>query len=309
MTATTRLIFSVLCLALSYTASAQDSAKETPIVTVPYMERAGLHREYTNAILQLALETSAEKFGPYEIVKQTRQTVIRRQLLELEKGQTLSVAVSMPMAEWLEKARVVQFPLMKGLASYRLFFAHEKNLQRFNNIQTLEALKELKVGQGPGWSTAQILEDNGFQVEYGGPYKTLFPMLGLDRFQLLMRGVYEIAPEYKVYKEEMPELAIVDGIAIYTYLPMYFFVSKKQIVLADRLEYGLKQAHKSGQIDKLFDEYFGETLKLLNIEQRKIFYLKNTNIDASFYQHDKPYLLESVNKLELTHNTGKPGNK
>jgi len=32
-------------------------------VTVPYMERAGIHVAYTRALLQLALESSKEKYG------------------------------------------------------------------------------------------------------------------------------------------------------------------------------------------------------------------------------------------------------
>jgi hypothetical protein len=267
------------------------------MVAIPYMERAAPHREYADELLRLARESSRGKYGPYEIVQQAEQTVIRRQLQELEGG-TLSVAVSMPMPEWLEKARMVPFPIMKGLASYRLFFAHEKNLAQINQIDNLDALKAFSIGQGQGWSTGKLLEDNGFQVVYGGPYKTLFPMLGAERFQLLMRSAYEIGPEFALYKPAMPELGIVDGIAVYTYLPMYFFVSRSQARLADRLEYGLKEAHASGEFDKLFKQYFSETLALLNVGERRIFYLPNTNIAPSFYEQDKPYLLAPINQLE-----------
>lgn len=296
MTLTTKFTLFFLTMAMSLHAFAQEAT--TTVVTIPYMEREGLHREYSNKLLKLALEASKEKYGSYKIIQQEKQTVIRRQLQELEKGENLSVAISMPTPEWLYKARVVQFPIARGLASYRLFFALEKNLPAFNHIESLNTLKTLKIGQGPGWSTAKILEDNGFQVVYAGDYQTLFPMLNADRFQLLMRGVYEIGPELDAYKPSIPELRIVEGFAVYTYLPMYFFVSRKDSVLADRLEYGLKQAHKSGQMDSLFNRYFSGTLQLLNLDQRRIFYLRNTNIDASFYERDKPYLLESINKLE-----------
>ncbi len=292
----------LICVIISFSAQALDSAQGVTLVNIPYMERAGLHRDYADALLELALESSRDTYGPYEIVQQGEQTVIRRQLQQLIDGTNLSVAVSMPMPEWLEGTRMVQFPIMKGLASYRLFFAHEENLTLFNMIERVESLKALKIGQGRGWSTAKLLEDNGFRVVYGGNYKALFPMLGADRFQLLMRGAYEIGPEYAFYKDIMPELAIVDGLAIYTYLPMYFFVSEKHEGLAERLEYGLKKAHASGAIDSLFEQYFSEALALLNVEQRKIFYLPNTNIDPSFYEKDKPYLLETIIKREAERN-------
>lgn len=282
---------------------AEETVQAISVVKIPYMERAGFHRKYADALLELALELSAAKYGPYEIVQQRQQTVIRRQLLELEAGDNLSAAVSMPTPEWLAKARVIRFPIMKGISSYRMFLANKKNIQKFNGIARLRDLKAYKVGQGPGWSTGKILEDNGFDVVYGGPYETLLPMLVADRFQMLMRGVYEIVPELSQYQSTTPELGIVEGFAVYTYLPMYFFVSNNQPKLAERLEYGLKAAHASGELDILFNKCFGETLDLLNTTQRKIFYLPNTNIDAYFYEHDKPYLLDSINKLELENRT------
>lgn len=294
-----RLTALLILLANCLPAFADPVVTKTPeLVKIPYMERAGLHRDYADELLALALELSEERYGPYEVIQQPAQTVIRRQLLALQQGDDLSVAISMPMPEWRSNARMIPFPLMKGLASYRLFFSHSKNLDRFNAIESLAELKSLKVGQGPGWSTARILEDHGFQVVYAGPYKTLFPMLHGGRFDLLMRGVYEIQPELDAYLPEMPELTIVDGFAVYTYLPMYFFVSEQKPELAERLIYGLQSAHDSGEWDRLFYRYFSDTLRLLNLERRRLFYLSNTNIDGSYYENDRPYLLESIVTLE-----------
>ncbi|WP_027330411.1 substrate-binding periplasmic protein [Marinimicrobium agarilyticum] len=273
---------------------AQAVPQPPTVVKIPHMEVAGLHRQYANALLEMTLTLSERRYGPYELVRQTGETVIKRQLLELENGDNLSVAISMPMPEWLEKTERVPLPIMKGLASYRLFLARRKNVAAFNAIDNLDALKKLRIGQGPGWSTGKILEDGGFKVVYGGPYPTLLPMLNADRFDLLMRSVYEAAAELKRYQPDMPELAVVDGIALYTYLPMYFFVSKTQPVLAERIEYGLALAYKNGQLDELFNRYFSGSLAMLNLENRRVFYLPNTNIDPSFYESDKPYLLKSV---------------
>lgn len=283
-----------LLLALVLPVQAQETPRPVTVVKIPYMEVAGLHREYANALLELTLTLSEPRYGPYELVQQTSGTVIKRQLLELEAGQNLSVAVSMPTPEWLEKAEVVPIPILKGLASYRVFFAREKNLTEFNAIDSVQRLKTLRIGQGPGWSTGKILKDNGFQVVYGGPYPTLLPMLNADRFDLLMRSAYEVEAELKRYQPDMPDLAVVEGFAVYTYLPMYYFVSRTQPELAERIEYGLALAHKSGQLDELFDTYFSGTLEMLNLDNRKIFYLPNTNIDPSIYERDKPYLLKSV---------------
>jgi hypothetical protein len=271
-------------------------ATET-VVKIPYMDRAASHRIYANELLKLALSLSAEKYGPFKITQQKYQTVLNRQLLEIENGQWLSVAVSMPTKEWLSNAQIVNFPIMKGLASYRLFFSLDKTLPQLNQLQSLDALKKLYIGQGRGWSTANILEDNGFTVMYGVSYENLFPMLHADRFQLLMRGIYEIEPEFEEYKHTMPHLRIVDSFAVYTYLPMYFFVNKKQIQLVERLTYGLIRANDSGQLDNLFNHYFAKTVLSLKTP-RKVFFLNNSNIEPSFFVRDRPYLLEEIRQLE-----------
>lgn len=284
----------LLVAGVAFAQTEQEQPPPHTVVKIPHMEVAGVHRQYANELLELSLTLSEPRYGPYELVRQASGTVIKRQLLELESGENLSVAISMPMPGWLEKTERVPIPIMKGLASYRLFFAREKNLTAFNAIEDIEALKALRIGQGPGWSTGKILEEGGFQVVYGGPYSTLLPMLKADRFDVLMRSVYEVEAELARYQPEMPDLAVVDGIAVYTYLPMYFFVSKTQPKLAERLEYGLGLAYENGQLDALFNRYFSRSLARLDLEARRVFYLPNTNIDPTFYERDKPYLLKSV---------------
>lgn len=280
--------------------TAQPAAAAPPppqVVTIPYMEREAPHRAYADQLLALALRLSTDRYGPYRLVQQREETVIRRQLLELDSGQ-LSVAVAMPTQEWLDGALPVRVPVMRGLASFRFFLGRQSELPAYESVRTIDDLRALTIGQGPGWSTAPLLEGNGFKVIYGGAHPTLIPMLHSGRFQLLMRSVYEVAPELRAQANAHPGLLVVDNFAVFTYIPMYFFVAKHQPVLAQRLEYGLKKAYANGQLDRLFNRYFGDSLKLLKNTRMKFLYLPNTNIDKSFFERDRPYLLEQVVTLE-----------
>lgn len=268
------------------------------VVTIPYMEREASHRAYADKLLALALELSRDKYGAYRVVQQREETVIRRQLLELEKGSSLSVAVAMPTQEWLDGALPVRVPIMRGLASFRFFLGRQSELPLYESVSTVNDLRALSIGQGPGWSTARILEDNGFKVVYGGAHPTLIPMLHSGRFQLLMRGIYEVEPELQAQQQAHPGLLVVNQFAVYTYMPMYFFVARNQPELAQRLEYGLKKAYANGQADRLFKSSFGDSLKLLRNKRLKIFRLPNTNIDKSFFENDRPWLLDAVVALE-----------
>ncbi|WP_323815984.1 hypothetical protein [Cellvibrio sp. NN19] len=275
---------------------ASEADHSISTIVIPYMEVNASHRLYTDHLLAKAMEASVDKYGPYKIVQQEQSSVLKRHLLDLEKG-SISVATSMPIPEWMDNALAVRIPLMKGLASYRLFLGGKKHWQDFDKVKKLADLKRFNIGQGDGWSTGKILEDNGFNVVYG-PSSTLLAMLEANRFQLLMRGIFEAKPDLAAQQKSTPELLLVDQFAVYTYLPMYFFVGKDKPELAGRLEYGLKKLHASGQMDALFNAYFADDLKLLNNKKTKVFYINNTNIDPSFFEHDKPYLLESIVKLE-----------
>jgi len=267
------------------------------VVTIPYMAREAPHRDYADQLLALALKLSSDRYGPYRIVQQRDETVIRRQLLELGKG-SLSVAVAMPTPDWLDGALPVRVPILRGLASFRFFLGRQGEAPLYESIRTVDDLRALTIGQGPGWSTAKILEDNGFKVVYGGAHATLIPMLSSGRFQLLMRSVYEAEPELRAQRTIYPGLMVVDNFAVFTYMPMYFFVAKGQPLLAERLEYGLKQAYANGQLDQLFNRSFGDSLKLLKNRQTRFLSVTNTNIDPGFFERDRPYLLDAVVTLE-----------
>lgn len=262
------------------------------------MGREAPHRVYADRLLELALALSSDRYGPYRVVQQREETVIRRQLLELAKGGSLSVAVAMPTQEWLDGALPVRVPIMRGLASFRFFLGRRSDEPLHASVRTVNDLRALTIGQGPGWSTARMLVDHGFKVVYGGAHPTLIPMLHSGRFQLLMRSVYEVEPELRAQQASHPGLAIVDDFAVFTYMPMYFFVAKDQHRLAERLAYGLKKAYANGQLDRLFQHYFGDSLKLLKNRKLRFLHLPNTNIDPSFFERDRPYLMDAVVRLE-----------
>lgn len=295
------------CDAATPSPSGVQPPRTTPavqVVTIPYMEREAAHRVYADRLLALALSLSSDRYGPYRLEQQKQESVIRRQLLELEPGGSLDVAVAIPSAEWLERARPVRFPLMKGLSSFRFFLGSKANQPLYDGVSRVEDLKRLSIGQGPGWSTIKPLQDSGFRIGLGGAHATLIPMLQSGRFQLLMRGVFEVGPELQAHQRQHPDLMIVDDFAVFTYMPMYYFVARDQPRLAERIEYGLKQAHASGKLDRLFTQYFGASLALLKNRQLKVFRIPNTNIDPSFFQRDRPFLLDAVIAAEQA---GAPG--
>ena len=263
------------------------------VITIAIDESDTRNRYYRD-LLYLALESSEEEYGSYEVIHRESYMSSHRTLAELVSGQHLSVDVSMPKSHWADKTLVVPFPILKGLASFRLFLVLEKNQAAVNRIRSLDSLKLFSFGQGRGWSTNKILEDHGFSVVYGENYSGLFPMLGADRFQLLMRGADEILLEMQSFSHVVPKMGVAKNIAVFSYLPKYFNVTKMQPLLAERLEYGLKKSFDEGKVDALFNRYYAGLVDYLDVDSRRILHLRNTNIDPSLIRRDEPYLIRSI---------------
>jgi hypothetical protein len=56
---------------------------------------------------------------------------------------------------------------------------------------------------------------------------------------------------------------------------MYFFVNKRNVTLAKLIETGLQRAIEDGSFEVLFNEHFGDTLELLDINALQYFKLNN----------------------------------
>lgn len=252
-----------------------------------------MHRRYADQLLELALEYTLDEYGDVEIRQQPVETVVGRQLKQITISDGLSVAVAMPTQDWLEKAILVPVPLLRGLPSFRMFLGRNSERENLSRIMSSDELRTLLIGQGRGWSTANILEENQFQVVYATRYEQLIPILNANRFDILMRGSYEIGAEWNAFRDEEPLFYIVENFAVFTYLPMYFFVNENNPELAKRIYEGLDKAFDEGAMQALFDEYFKNYIPCIS-QTNKLFCLTNSNITPALFENDRKYLLPSV---------------
>ncbi|SMF16514.1 hypothetical protein SAMN02745866_01080 [Alteromonadaceae bacterium Bs31] len=279
----------LLCasLLLPLTARAFDLA----IIHAPLDEKDH-HQEYIYEALERALFVTKESYGNYKM-KLARKAIPRdRQFTELLEGKTLTVITSAPKANWTGKTLRVPFPIQKGIGSYRIFLIMEENKDLLKHVTTLGQLKLFSTGANVNWSTTKILKDHGFNTVDSLGYKNLFNMLSHGRFQTFNRGVNEVAKELEIFGKDFPSLTYDKHVLLYTYLPNYFYVTPKQPRLAQRIEFGLKKMHQNGELDKLFNRYYGPHLAQFELQNRRVFEIENTNLESGWYEHDKPYLLK-----------------
>jgi ABC-type amino acid transport substrate-binding protein len=229
---------------------------------------------YELMVLKLILDKSKQKFGDYMLIKSDKMSQ-SRSFQELNKNNpVVHVVATMTSIERESLTIPIRFCIFKGLLGVRIPIVLKKEKPRLENVKTLENLKHLKAGQVFDWPDSTILQKNNINVITSLQYQNLFPMLERKRFDIFPLGaleVYEIAKE----RQKKYEIDVISNWAIVYPTGYYFFVSKKNKKLADRLNYGFISAIEDGSFNKLFEKFNNEFLAKSNLNSRNLFYLKN----------------------------------
>lgn len=279
----------VLVLASISLLSTFTHAMDVAVITRPQTD-TDRRLDYSYDMLEAALKITEEEYGPYQVKLADIPMVRDRQFAELLRGDKLNVTISPPKPGW-EQATRIPYPLQRGIASYRLLLVNKKDQNMFANVSSVNEIKSYRYGADTHWSTTLILKHHGFNVVIGPNYNTLFKMLSLGRFDVFPRGANEIFDEMEFNSPIYPNLTIEPNIALFMYLPTYFYVSPQHPRLAERIHKGIFLAHESGALDVVYNRHFANNLRLAQLHKRKIFIVENNNLLDGMYEHDKPYLL------------------
>jgi len=252
-------------------------------------------------LLSAALSTTKTE-GPYELKPALIPLTERREIKELSAGRGIVTVIRNNASDELEDLLLpIKVPLLKGMMGWRIFLIH-KDTQLFlsSNSLDLDELRQFSIGQGKGWNDIPILTSNGFNVVEATSYKSLFKMLHMKRFPLFSRGMTEAKAELNQFGDMYPNMAIEKHLILrYEYLE-YFFVNTKDKALAARIERGLNNIIKNGTMDKLFDRYFKTDIMLLDILNRKVIDIHNTNLGTNPpLERKELFLKQYLDKLRV----------
>lgn len=263
---------------LSIVCSVQLYAHEDIIVTGPESKN-DKRVEYNILLFKAALESTIDEQEDYNLIIAPSMNRKRKER-SLKGGKVLHVMTGAPRTRYKDMFTPVLIPLRKGLMGYKVFLIHQKNRHILSNINSISDLKQLTIGQSKNWSSADILENAGFQVVKGSSYEGLFGMLDKERFTLFARGAGEVQYEIDLFGKIYPDLMIEESVILYYQQPDYFWFNNDAAgeKLAKRIDGGLRRLVKSGEFDKLFNQYHGAFLKQLALKDRKVFRIENPTL-------------------------------
>lgn len=235
---------------------------------------------YRIDLLKLALDKTAATDGPYLLSPITEEMTQARGLQSLEMKQGINIAFLSATTEREARFLSVKVPILQGILGYRIAMIHRRQADVFAGISSLNDLRQLNAGFGSHWADLSILKANQLPVTGVARYPNLFSMLSAGRFDYFPRGINEIYKELEERKPDYPQLTADRGFALYYPYPVFFYVSKDNQALANRLQRGLEQAKADGSFDRLFMQYHREVIKQSGLKHRRIFILNNPDLPA-----------------------------
>lgn len=236
-------IFHYVLLTLLFVGVPVLSAEPKTVVT---NMKSNVQTDYMNGLLKLALSYSDKNYT----FSTTSEVFSRPRVMESVKAGTISVMWGGTSEEMERDFIPIRIDAYRGLMNHRLFFIREGDQARFNQIKTLDDLKQIRFGQGRSWQDASILEGAGLNVVKATKKPSLYYMLDGGRFDAFPRGANEVWTELAAFPEL--KLTVEKNLVLIYPLPTYFFVTSKDPELAKDIEFGLESAIKDGAFNTYF---------------------------------------------------------
>ncbi|MGY3944381.1 type 2 periplasmic-binding domain-containing protein [Aeromonas tecta] len=261
-----------LCLCLPLLAQAQ-----TLTVKVPSRPINDLDNEYQLKLLELALNRAEQPFKLERVELNLNQFSLQQ---ELRKGKTINV-FWMGTSSTLESFLIpVPIPLFRGLEGLRISLIHSDAQEKFNQVNSLADLKNMKAAQGVGWADNKILEHAGIPT-YAGRYSNLFRLINDgDKLDFFPRGLVEVFAEHRELLGQYPNLVVEQHLLLRYPFAEFFFVSPTEPKLAKAIQTGLERAYADGSFMQFFRDNprIREALASANLAQRLTIPLVNPDM-------------------------------
>ncbi|MBL4629625.1 MAG: hypothetical protein JKY14_00130 [Paraglaciecola sp.] len=241
-----------------------------------------IRHSFTAKVLDLALERTKDEYGDYQIIpSKAGVTVGRLQLQMKERNDNYFYKVSIT-DELLKDFHAIEFPIDRGIVSYRVGIINTKNVQLFKNVSNSEGLKKYLLIQGQGWLDNDIFKHNGLTSFAVATKRQCLDMISLNRADIYFRGLSEISFDIKRHEKRGGKLNVQAEpyIALFYPMPKFLITAKTNIENANRVEEGLKRAYEDGSFIKLWEEHNLRAIQSQNLNNRRVIVLENPFIKS-----------------------------
>ena len=260
-------LFSKLsCLLISLYLPSLNAAVWT--ITYPKQPlEESIHVKYTIELLELALEKTGVRYD----VKPTDEVILQGKAFNLlSNNRSINILWSMTNQQREAEFLPIRVPIFKGLIGWRVLLIEPSLLPKLESSN----LRDYSAVQGMDWPDTKILQSNGFNVVNATSYDEAFTIMHRNQADMFPRSVIEVLAE--MADDNLRRELIIEPNYVMRYpSAIYFFVNKRNKILAKLLEQGFNSAIADGTFDALFDEVYLPLLKELKVKQRQLLQLSN----------------------------------
>ena len=267
------LLMVVLALTSAFTAAAPASM----IIKYPVNVNGSKTPEiYKLALVKLVLEHTSAEYGDYRLeLPEINAIGAKRLSLLLSEGAQVNLIWSSPNPPFsTSDAFPIAVDIDRGLKGDRLCLINRNINVDFNRVTDLASFRQISLGQGLGWQDIDIYHFNQIYPITGTTFDGLLAMLAANRFSCLPLGADEINGVLEDYRERMPMLGIESNLLVHYDFPIYFYVSAKEPLIAERFRLGMKKIQANGEFDRLFARFYQGKLDNLKLGARRVICLK-----------------------------------
>ncbi len=240
-------------------------------------------KPYEAELITLLMKVSEEKYGAATLEVSQRLMSTPRAIKILREGKDMQVMTAPFMFSFIEDEALIVLPhmILNNLLGYRQLIVRKQDLSAFSAIDDVKEFWKRAAGQGSGWGDVTVYNFNDIRVVEAPTFEGLFPMLQYKRFDYLPLGISEARQTYEVENLKASGFSLVENLIIFYPWPVQIMVSRSHSTLAERLDYGMQVAKKSGEYEALFNKHFHQVITEFNRAEVKIIKLKTPRIDAS----------------------------
>lgn len=264
------------------------------IKIIPPQSKFDTSHKYFFTLLKKALKKNSN----YTSITFSKRMEQGRALIELKNNKKIDVYWAGTSIKRQKELRAIKIPLLKGLLGFRVLVINKDDEKKFDNITTINQLKKLTACQGTYWPDTYILENSNFNVIKNTNYESMFLQVSKKRCDYFPRGIHEGYSEVLKRTNEYPSLMLYDKIIIYYPFPMYFFVSKENEFLAEKIQKGLIKMIKDGSFDKHLEQsdITKHIFPIKKWSNKKIFKIENPYLSKEINIYDSKYWIDFYKK-------------
>lgn len=256
--------------ALAYRPAQAAAGPSLHIVLPPFPTADRAQSHYFVELLQLAMARTARE-GPWRVEQYGQGMSAERAIEEVRRGGVVNLTWTAISARREQVLRPVRVSLLRALNDYRVLLIRRGEQARFAAVDSLDTLRRFTGGSGSQWAVTETMQQRGLPLVTTLRNGSLLRMLSAGRFDYVALGLYEAWDELALHAGSA--LEIERRLLLHVPTPIYFFVGRNDVALAQRIERGLRQAQADGSFDALMGRYFRRGLEELRKGKRTVLML------------------------------------